>query len=427
MDLINKDDFSKATNLEKWKLEALSSPLMKLLKIDEVNRVYKMYGHLQGADFTHSLLKELEITYQVEENDLKNIPEEGAFIAISNHPYGGIDGLILLDIFVSKRPDFKIMANFLLQKIKSLESYVVPVNPFDSVDVNKSSLKGIKQTLECLQNGNPIGVFPAGEVSSFQSNTKLITDREWKPIIGKILSKANVPIIPVHFSGTNSYLFNLLGMVHPAFRTVKLPSELFNKKGSVIKVRIGKPISQKTLSSYADNDLLVRYLRARTYAISSPIEVKKFFTNPFKISPKVEDVIPETDLFLIEKEIEKLRNTDNHLTSQDQIDVFVAFYTKIPNILNEIGRLREITFREVGEGTNKSIDLDEFDLYYHHLFMWDKENKKIVGAYRVGKGNDIYRKFRKKGFYLNTLFRMDDGFVPYLRKSLEMGRSFVRK
>ena len=427
MNLINKVDFSKATHLEKYNLDALSSPLMKLLKIDEVNKIYKNNHHLNGIDFIHSVLDELGIKIEIEENDLFNIPTEGSFIAIANHPFGGIDGLILLKIFASVRPDFKAMANFLLHRIKTLENYIIPVNPFDNLSVNKSSLKGIKQTLDCLQNGIPVGLFPAGEVSSFQLQSKSIMDREWRPMIGKLITKAQVPVIPVHFSGSNSPLFNFLGMLHPNLRTVKLPSELFNKKGTIIKMRIGKPISQKRISDFNSNDQLVRYLRARTYAIGSDIEVKKFFNNPFGHKLKIDTIEAETNSNLIITEINNLLNTENHLFSHENYDLFAALSNKIPNTLNEIGRLREITFREAGEGTNKTIDIDEFDLYYHHLFMWDREAKKIVGSYRIGKGNDIYRQYRKKGFYINTLFKLNNEFVPYLKKSLELGRSFITK
>ena len=425
MDLINKQDFSKATNLEKLRLKILSSPLMNLLKITEINQVYSRYGHLDGVDFITAVLEDIQIKYEVE--GLENIPQEGAFIAIANHPYGGVDGLILMKIFCQQRPDFKIMANYLLQKIKNLENIILPVNPFDDGTSTLSSLRGIKLTLSSLQEGNPIGMFPAGEVSSFQTDSKKIEDKAWKPIVAKLTAKSNVPVVPVYFSGTNSYLFNLLGMIHPNFRTAKLPSELFNKKGTIIKVKIGRAISQKTIKQFPEQNQLLRYLRARTYAIGTPLEIKSFYKNPFAINKKAEEIISEIPVHVLEGEINELYNTDSHLFSHESFDAFISFHSRIPNILTEIGRLREITFREVGEGTNKSIDTDEFDLYYHHLFLWDKVNKKIVGAYRVGKGNDIYRKFRKNGFYISTLFKIKAGFVPIMRQSMELGRSFIRK
>ena len=427
MDLIDKNEFSKATYLEKFKLHALSSPLMKLFKIDEINKIYAKYKDLEGVDFITNVLNELDIKFEINENDLENIPADGAFIAIANHPYGGIDGLIFLKLLAEKRPDFKIMANFLLQKLEPLSEYILPVNPFETIAKEKNSLVGLKKTLECLQQGNPVGIFPAGEVSSFQANAKLIIDREWNPVVSKIIQKAQVPVLPVHFSGNNSYLFNILGFIHPTFRTVKLPSELFNKKGSTIKVRIGKPIAVKTINDFKSAELLTDYLRARTYAIGKPLQFKKIFKAPRFLKKSVEEIIPETDSDLIIRELTKLKDTRNHLFSHEHFEVFVAFYNQIPHVLQEIGRLREITFREEGEGTNKSVDLDKFDIYYHHLFIFDSNENKIVGAYRIGKGNDILRKYGKKGFYLNTLFKMTDDFLPYLNQSLEMGRSFIRK
>jgi putative hemolysin len=429
MALIKKDDFSKATKLDKFKLKALSAPLMKLLRIDEINKLYKSNEELKDFDFINSILDDLEIKCSIDEKDFSNIPKEGSFIVLANHPYGGIDGLILMKLIGSVRPDFKTMGNFLLQKIKPLEHIIIPVNPFDNVQVNKSSLAGIKKTLELLKNGTPIGVFPAGEVSSFQSDSKQVVDREWKPAVARIIQKAQVPVVPLYFSGGNSKLFNVLGMIHPVFRTIKIPSELVNKKGTEVKIRIGKPILPKTYNEFQEPDQLLRFLRSKTYVLGSPLEpeVKNFFRVPFLPKKKMEEIIPPVDVELLEKDIQKLVGTSNHLVIQDDFDVFVAPIPLIPNIITEIGRLREITFREVGEGTNKSYDLDEFDLYYHHLFVWDRVNKKIVGAYRIGKGNNIYRKFRKKGFYINTLFKIKNGFVPYLKKSLELGRSFIVK
>lgn len=429
MSLFNKEEISKATNLNKFKLDALTTPLMKLLKLDKLNQIYDSKKNLKEVDFLDAILKELDIKYFVDQKEINHIPKEGSFIVLANHPYGGIDGIILMHIFCTIRPDFKTMGNFLLQKIEPIENLIIPVNPFDNIQVNKSSLAGIKKTLEYLQNGTPIGIFPAGEVSSFQSDSKQVIDREWKPAIARIIQKAQVPVIPVYFSGGNSKLFNLLGMIHPVFRTIRIPTELINKKGAEIRVRIGKPVLPKTYNEFDEPNQLLRFLRSKTYALGSPLEseVKNFFRVPILPKKEAEEIIAPVPVELLEKDIEKLINTNNHLVVQDDCDVFVAPISLIPNVITEIGRLREVTFREVGEGTNKSYDLDEFDLYYHHLFVWDRVNKKIVGAYRIGKGNNIYRKFRKKGFYINTLFKIKNGFVPYLKRSLELGRSFIVK
>lgn len=255
-------------------------------------------------------------------------------------------------------------------------------------------------------------------------------DKQWNPVVGKLISKAKVPVLPIYFHGNNGLLFNILGVIHPTLRTAKLPSELFNKKGYKIKMRIGKAIQANELKQFSSTEKLLTYLRARTYALRSGIsssEVKKFFgSNLFKIYNRAQTIVQETPTELIEREIEFIR-ADKHVMSEKNYDVFLSSAASMPNIINEIGRLREITFREIGEGTNKKIDLDEYDFYYNHLFIWDREAKKIVGAYRVGKGDEIYFRYGVKGFYISNLFKIKPGFHNLMKSGLELGRSFVRK
>ncbi len=410
-------------------MPGLAYLLMEITKINDVNKLYSKYQDLEGLEFVDAILDSLGITVEYDEVQLKNIPSEGAFIAIANHPFGGVEGLILLKILSKVRPDVKLMANFLLKKIPNLSEFFIAVNPFENVK-NSSSISGIKTTLESLRSGNPIGIFPAGEVSAFNTKTQKVMDKQWNPVVGKLIAKAEVPVVPIYFHGNNGLLFNLLGIIHPTLRTAKLPSELFNKKGYTIKMRIGKAIQYKELEQFSNTDKLLTYLRARTYALRSSMpgkEVSKFFNgNIFKVSKKIEAVVPETSEELILKEVNELRE-HRWVMSEKNYDVFLSSASSMPNIINEIGRLREITFREVGEGTNNSIDLDEYDFYYNHLFIWDNENKKIVGAYRVGKGDEIFFRYGAKGFYISNLFKIKSGFYPIMQSGLELGRSFIRK
>ncbi len=406
-------------------MPGLANLLMEVMKINDVNKLYSKFQKLEGMDFVDGILNGLGIKIEIDEKDLKNIPAEGAFIAIANHPYGGVEGLILLKILCMQRPDVKIMANFILKKIPNLAEYFVAVNPFENVK-NTSSISGLKSTLAFLKQGTPIGIFPAGEVSAYNTNTQKVMDKKWSPVVGKIISKAGVPVLPVYFHGNNGLVFNLLGMIHPTLRTARLPYELFNKKGYTIKVRIGKPIGYEEIQSLTLENRVLPYLRARTYALGSGIEVKKFFNGKiFSIKKKAEAIIPETSLNLLLKDLKSVE--DRLVMSEKNYDVYLSSAASMPNIINEIGRLREITFREVGEGTNNKIDLDEYDLYYSHLFIWDREAQKIVGAYRVGKGDEIFYRYGRKGFYITNLFRVKSGLYPILKNGLELGRSFVRK
>jgi len=428
MKIITTEEFAKATKLDKLKMPGLAALLMEVMKINQVNEVFAQAQHKNGIEFIDAILAGCGVEVEFDERDLKNIPKEGSFIAIANHPYGGIEGLVLLKMLLTVRPDAKLMANFLLKKIPNLSDYFIAVNPFENIE-HSSSISGLKNTLELLNQGTPIGIFPAGEVSTFDMESQQVTDRLWHPVVGKIIAKAKTPVVPVYFHGNNGLLFNLLSMIHPALRTAKLPSELFNKQGQTIKLRIGKPINIADYPEYNNSTKLLSFLRARTYALGTGLEEEKKLFNPrnlFKIKKLPEAYAPEMDSAILEKEVEPLRDT-YRAWQEKNYEVFIVPTSVIPNVIREIGRLREITFREIGEGTNKSVDLDEYDIYYHHLFIWDTEAKLIVGAYRIGLGDEIFYSQGKNGFYLNELFKIKEQLMPVLRKSIELGRSFIRK
>lgn len=420
-DIISEKDVAKVLKLEKLHISLIAPAIMKLLKLDKLNEAYSPFSELQGFEFTDKMLEELGIEYEIDDEDLKNIPKTEPFIAISNHPYGGIDGLISLSILNKIRPDTKFLANYLLQQIPPLKDFIIAVNPFENAKKSTMNVQGLKEVLGHIKE-HPIGIFPAGEVSALQLNTLKITDKKWDPTIGKIIQKANVKVLPIYFSGHNSLVFNLLGLISPNLRTVKLPSELFNKKQKV-KVRIGKPILPKTLNEFDESDELLRFVRAKTYALGSGIEVKKFFNINLNRLIKARPIIEETPPNEIINNIKNL--AEDCVYKHENFEVYISNAAAIPDVLKEITRLREITFRAVGEGTNRSFDTDEFDLYYKHLFIWDSAENKIVGSYRLGLGDELYKQFGKKGFYLNQLFKLKKPFAPILKESIELGRSFI--
>lgn len=422
-DLITPEELSGLLKLNNKNFKLAIYYLMKAIKLDKINVLYKSNSQETNENFIDSLLTKLNVRYEVNEADLKNIPQSGALISISNHPYGGLDGLILLSLLQRRRNDFKIIANQILNKIPELSENFIPVNPFDKKGNTEANLSGIKKIINHLSTDGAIGLFPAGEVSAFQTDSMKIEDRKWSKSAAKIIYKSDTPVIPIYFSGTNGILFNLLGMIHPSLRTLRLPTELLNKKDCVVKVRIGNVIRPDKLKEFDDANQMMRYLRAKTYSLGSSLDVNNFF---IKISETKEGIIKPVNLSSIKSDLKLIKGNDL-LLSVSNYDVFVSESESIPNILKEIGRLREITFRENGEGTNKSIDLDEFDLYYRHLFVWDREAEKIAGAYRIGIGKEIYKKYKRKGFYLNKLFKMKKDFKDVLKSSLEMGRSFVSK
>lgn len=425
-ELIPREDFIKATQLHKFRMEMVANMLMNFMKLSKANDLYNQLYDNKGYDFIKAFFETLQIKGIVSEEDLRRIPKTGGFVVVSNHPFGAIDGLMMVLILAKVRPDLRVMANFLLSRIEPIADYFIPVNPLETHQQVQSSLGGMRAALLHLREGKPLGIFPAGEVSSYQPDSKTVSDREWQISSIKLIKKAGVPVVPMYFQGSNSRIFHLLGKIHPLLRTASLPREMFAKKGEEIRVRIGHPIPVKDIEVFQDAHRLGRFLRAKSYALGSALEVKRFYMPSFRLPNKPEPIAPQLPLEILIAEIERLREK-NLLFTQQNYEVFIATSEEIPHILHELGRLREITFREVGEGTNKREDLDEYDLYYHHLFVWDKEANSIVGAYRMGKGDFILNRYGKKGFYLSTLFKMKGELLNRLPQCIELGRSFILK
>lgn len=421
--LIPEEALASATRLTR------DNPIVPILtrvaRIDQVNDLYDEIFESKGTESIDKLFSILKLECVCSEKDLENIPAEGPFIIAANHPYGAIDGLAMINMIARVRPDFKLMANFLLQNVEPIRDYILAVNPFEGRKSAFNNISGLKASIAHLEEGKPLGIFPAGEVSTFQGDLKTIADRKWQSSAIKIIRNAQVPVIPIYFDGGNSYLFHLIGLIHPNLRTLALPSELLNKKGRTFRMRIGKPILPKETALFTTNEQYGRYLRAKTYALGSSLEVKRDYFRLFRFPQKAAELVAAVPAETIEKEIAAI--ADCRSLVYDHFECYVVGSERIPHILKEIGRLREVTFREVGEGTNKSIDLDEYDLYYHHLILWDAQAKRIAGAYRVGDGNEIMRRYGVKGFYTSSLFRMHAKMKPILTQSVELGRSFIVK
>lgn len=425
MNLFDKEEVKKATNL-KVGGDGVASLLMFLLKLNKFNKLYRSVADKKGVEFINSALENLEIKYEIHPDELKRIPKNGPFITVSNHPYGGIDGILAIKLVTESRKDYKTLGNFLIQKIPQLNEFLIPVDPFEGTRAN--NVTGIKNALNHLSEGGSLGIFPAGEVSTYYDNEdeQGAVDRQWQSSMIKFIRKAEVPVVPIYFHGTNSRLFHLLGLIHPKLRTAKLPSEMLNKKNKVIRIRIGTPITVDEQREYSDIERFGRFLRLKTYALGSSMEVTNFFKYNLRPAAKPDPIIAPVPQETINCEVDKLIESYLLFKSKN-FSVVCAPSVEMPNVMTELGRLREETFREVGEGTNRSIDIDEFDLYYWQLFIWDEDEKRIVGAYRAGKGKEILDRYGIKGFYINSLFTINKKFASTLEESIELGRSFIVK
>jgi putative hemolysin len=428
MSLVTSKEIAKVLSLEKYGFFGtfLGWLLMKILRISRLNKIYNKHKDKSDLEFLNAILNEVEIQFEIPDNDLKRIPKEGAFITISNHPLGGIDGILLLKLLLERRRDYKIIANFLLHRIEPLQPYVMPVNPFEDHKDAKSSIAGIKSALLHLKEGSPLGIFPAGEVSTYKED-KLVIDKPWENGAVRLIQKAKVPIIPIYFHAKNSKLFYVLSKISATLRTAKLPSELLSQGKRVIKVRIGKAIWPKEQEAFKTTEEFHQFIRKKTYMLANSYQNSTSFPKALKFPKNPKKIIDEVDSYNLLSEIEILRKTDSKLLESKGYEVYLAKSKKIPNILREIGRLREVTFREIGEGTNKEIDLDQYDEFYQHLFLWDSTKQMLVGAYRMGFGKQIFKSHGIDGFYVNTLFRIEPELYSMMRNTIEMGRAFIRK
>lgn len=437
MSLITKKDLALAAGLNKWGMfkNPMASAIMKFAKINKVNALYDKIKNKEGQDFFDSLLSELNVKYLAFQEDLAKIPKTGPFILVANHPLGALDGIIMCKILSEIRPDFKVMANFLLTNIEPMAPYVISVNPFETRKDAYSSMSGMRQALKHLEEGKCLGIFPAGEVSNKNNENNEIQDKEWEEPVLKLIKKAKVPVVPMYFHAKNSKLFYNVSKLHPDLQTLMIPAEMLNKRERPIKIRIGRPVIPKVQGEYETVQELGGFLRKKVYMMKSYFEDRKTVAEFLKVKdlnitpPKeevVENIIDETPLSEILTDIENLRKKEGKiLFSNGDYEVYFTNFDEIPAMMREIGRQRELTFRAVGEGTNLPFDLDEYDKHYRHLILWDEGGQKIAGAYRMALGAEVMKNHGIKGFYTSSLFDYDQDLQPFFRKVIEMGRAYV--
>ena len=239
--LINKSDIQKALNLKGPAGSLAASCAMSTMGLNRINRLYPKFGEFRGREFTKAAMKTFRISADILQEELEYIPKEGPFIIVSNHPFGGWDGIVLYNTVAAIRPDFKIMTNFILSHIPNLKDSFLAVNPFSDNKGLKSSFSGIKAAMEILEKGGCVGIFPAGEVSTRYKGYSRPADKAWSGTVMKLIRNSGVPVVPVYFDGTNSRWFHFVGKIHPMLRTVNLPNELLKRSGRTVTMRIGRP------------------------------------------------------------------------------------------------------------------------------------------------------------------------------------------
>lgn len=405
--------------------------LERIFRFPAMNRFHAMA--MEGdpsASFSRNVLAGMGVTWKIgrsagaEENP---IPAEGPVVVVANHPFGGIEGVIMLAMMERWRSDSKVLVNFMLSIVPELRKDFIFVNPFGGAAAKRENMASMKEALKWLSDGHVLVVFPAGEVSSIDRKAGFVRDIPWSTTIARMVRKTGATVVPMFFAGDNGRFFNFMGRIHPRLRTLLLPHEFANKQGKEIRVEIGSPIAPREMALYATDEALTTFLRLRTYVLAERnADVPAPDAAETPVAAEKAEIVPPVPPEELAAEIAALP-PEARLCEGDGLGVYCAFAKQIPRCLREIGRLREITYREVGEGTNFEIDLDSYDEYYLHLFLWNDEKKEIAGAYRLGLADEIVAERGIKGLYTKTCFDFDHPFVDAIQPAIELGRSFVKK
>jgi putative hemolysin len=382
--------------------------LKKMMHQDKVNAFLHKNRALEGFEFIDAVFDYFNFSYSVSARDRANIPAEGRVVIVANHPIGSLDGLALLKLVGEVRDDVKIIANDLLLNFDNLRNLFIPVDNIGS----GIALRSFRATLAALENEEAVIVFPAGEVS--RARPTGIKDSRWRPGFLYFCRKTSAPLLPIRIEAKNSLLFYGASMLFKPLGTALLAHEMFNKRSRTIRFSVGEPIPASQLRTDALHDrTLVKRVKKHLYHIgrqrNSSFETVRTIAHP-------------EDRRTLQEELQRaelLGETRDH----NRIYLFDAF----PNsaVMREIGRLREVAFRKVGEGTGSKRDLDEYDQHYRHLVLWDREKLQIAGAYRLGEGSRLLRQFGEEGFYTRSLYVFKPELRPYLERGVELGRSFV--
>lgn len=410
-------------------LRMLLRPLEVLTGLSRCEAIYRRIDPQSNpGEFMRQALAELNIQGVCRDRDVLKIPASGSCVVIANHPFGMVEGMILAEQLLRIRPDVKIMANFLLNRIPQLQDLMISVDPFERAHSAAANVRPIREAIRWVGQGGLLMVFPAGEVSHFSPLRGEIADPPWKMSLATILRHTRSTVVPVFFQGQNSFLFQIAGLIHPLLRTALLARESLKRKDRQIVFKIGNPIPHAWTSRYTDDEKLMEYLRWRTYVMGHPSQGGRLSKLSAALRAKVfcpEPVAGPMPTDVCAREIEKLP-AGQMLVRSGSLSVWNADAHQIPHVLSEIGRLREIAFRQAGEGTQKSLDIDRFDTHYLHLFLWNEQTREIVGAYRIGQTDRILDAMGREGLYTNTLFHCQTHFYEKLGPALELGRSFIR-
>ncbi|MBA3756401.1 MAG: lysophospholipid acyltransferase family protein [Nitrosomonas sp.] len=412
VDALLKDYFQNTDEAnDKPLMKAASSVLKKLFHQKEINTFIETHQYLEGLEFNDAVLEHFNFTFQVSSKGRARIPDQRRVLIVANHPLGSLDGLALLKLVSEIRTDVKIVATALLNCIDPLQSLFLSV---DSSSESANHRDSMNQMVKALEAEQAVILFPTGEVSRISPMG--VRDGRWKTGFLSLAKKTKAPIVPVYIGGKNSTLFYSLSSIYKPLGTMMLVNEMFNQKGSEVSFRIGKPIPWESIAAMdLSKKAVAKLMRKQVYWLGK--KKKKELFKP------IENIIHPVRTQLIHKELKASQLIGK---TQDGKHIYLFDYQSNSSVMREIGRLRELSFRQVQEGTGNALDIDSYDRYYRHLILWDEDELEIIGSYRIGEAAKILREYGEAGLYTNSLFKFNQAFIPYLENAIELGRSFIQ-
>ena len=418
------------------RLDALAaSALERALGLRGMARIYEALEDRGETpfDFARISLERLNVSHEIIGGGLDNIPAEGPCIVVANHPFGGVDGILAAHLLRQRRADVKVMANGMLKRVPEFSELFVGVNPYADASAIRDNIRPMREAVGWLRAGGLLLLFPAGDVATLDLKAMRIVEGDWSALPVRLARRTNAAIVPLYFGGRNSLAFHLFGGLHPRIRTLMLPRQLMNKRNRRLQVWIGGAIEVCRLRNLGDDAEIARHLRLCVLMlrdVEGGGECAGLLAGRDKAASLKRPTDPEQEVRaplavdLLRREAEALPK-DRLLAASGDLGVYYAHSREIPNLLQEIGRLREISFRAVGEGSGQAVDIDLYDNYYLQLFIWDRKRHQVAGAYRLGLSDEILARYGVKGLYSHSLFRYKGAFIRALGPAIEMGRSFV--
>ncbi len=373
----------------------------------------------------HRLLAEARKPVVVQGSMNDSMPKHGPVVVVANHAFGLWDPCTMCALALEVRTDFRIMANIRLMEIDALRPYLIGVDVMGGTGAKHTNTRALLEAMHWLRDGHAVGIFPAGEVSHRTRQRPVSVDPPWSSNVGRMIMKTKATVVPMWFEGENSPWFHRLGLLHPLLRSAQIPREALRQFGEPVRVSVGLPLAHLRLERFTTAQSVTDLLRVRCEVLGKDLRQRTVAPpTPAQQEPLIEQALHGPDA--LEEELRSLPGTELY-HREGPYDVYCARASMIPRILHELGRLREITFREVGEGSGRAIDLDRYDQTYRHLFVWERERRELVGAYRLGVGREILDAQGVGGLYLSNHFSFAEAMRPRLHDALEMGRAWVRR